>query len=327
MEWYTLGRPGNEKFTWHLLLIMFILAVFILAGFAWAKKKVILIVDGQETQVQTYSLTVADLLKAQGITFSAPDQIEPPITTPLKDNLRVVVRHAAQVILTVDGQVKEVQTCQNIVGDVLKEQGIPLEPQDIVEPGLNDQIGEGTKIKVVRVRTAEEIKEIPLSCPTYREIDAYLEKGFSRIIQDGENGLEKQRWQIVYHDGREVERRLIEHSVIKEPVARVIKVGALQQVSRGGQDFRFSRALDMVATAYTYTGYNTASGVPPRFGVAAVDPQVIPMGSHLYIEGYGFARALDKGSAILGNRIDVFLETEEQTYRWGVRRVKVYILE
>ncbi|MBC7324221.1 MAG: G5 domain-containing protein, partial [Moorella sp. (in: Bacteria)] len=221
----------------------------------------------------------------------------------------------------------EIQTCRSTVGDVLKEQGIPLNPADIVEPAPDSPVREGTQIKVVRVRSEEEIREVPLARPTRREADPHLARGLSRVVQAGKDGLEKQRWLIVYHDGQEVERRLVERTVLKEPVERVIRVGALQQVSRGGQNIRFSRALDVVATAYTYTGYNTASGSPPHFGVAAVDPGVIPMGSRLYVEGYGFARALDKGSAIKGERIDVFFETREQARRWGVRRVRVYILE
>lgn len=329
-------RPGNSRpqrtlfsstiFRFCLLVGLLVIVLGIL-GYAWAKKKIVLVVDGQERQIQTYSRTVADLLKTQGVTFSPADQVEPALPTPLKDNLRVVVSHAARVVLTVDGQTKDIQTCAATVGDVLQEQGIFLDPRDIVEPDPDSRIEDGIKIKVVRVRSEEETREVPIPRPTRREMDPHLERGFSRVVQAGKDGLEKQRWLIVYHDGQEAERRLIERNVLKEPVERVIRVGSLQQVSRGGQDIRFSRALDVVATAYTYTGHNTASGVAPQFGVVAVDPQVIPLGSRLYVEGYGFARALDTGGDIKGNRIDVFLETKEQTRRWGVRRVRVYILE
>lgn len=343
MEWCTLGRPGSQKpgkgpgrlqqSLWRARFLRICLAagmiiiVLGLLGYAWAKKKVTLVVDGREMQVQTYSRTVADLLKNQGITFSSADQIDPSLDTSLKENLRVVVNHAVRVTLTADGQTKEILTCRNTVGDVLQEQGIPVKPGDLVEPAPDSSVAEGMEIKVVRVHTEEEVKEVPVACPTRREIDPHLAKGFSRVVQAGKDGLEKQRWQIVYHDGREVERRLIGSTLVREPVERVIRVGALQQVSRGGQNIRFSRALDVIATAYTYTGHNTASGIPPHFGAIAVDPQVIPLGSRLYVEGYGFARALDTGGAIKGNRIDVFFETKEQTRRWGIRRVRVYILE
>ena len=61
-------------------------------------------------------------------------------------------------------------------------------------------------------------------------------------------------------------------------------------------------------------------------GIVAVDPRVIPLGTRLYVEGYGFATAADKGGAIKGERIDVFLETKEETRKWGRRQVEVFVL-
>ncbi|MDD4170318.1 MAG: 3D domain-containing protein, partial [Desulfotomaculaceae bacterium] len=82
-----------------------------------------------------------------------------------------------------------------------------------------------------------------------------------------------------------------------------------------------------LATGYTYTGNNTASGTAPHYGVAAVDPMVIKMGTRLYVEGYGYATALDRGGAIRGRRIDLFFESYNEAMRWGTRRVKVYVID
>ncbi|MGQ9823828.1 MAG: ubiquitin-like domain-containing protein [Desulfotomaculales bacterium] len=343
MDWCTLGRPGTQKtgyrqscrerkglgrrYFWALTFILLFLIVFFLAGQAWAKKKVVLVVDGKEAEVLTSARTVGELLQEEGVAFSGCDRVDPPAGTPLTNNMRVVLKHAVRVSLTVNGETKEVLTCQDTVADFLFEQGISLSSQDIVEPDPGGRLEEGEKIRVVRVRTAEEVKEVPIPYSTRRETDGDLERGFSRVVQEGKDGLEKQRWLVVYHDNQEVERSLVECSVVKKPVERVVFEGARQQVSRGGENIRFSRALEMVATAYTFTGHNTASGVPPRFGVVAVDPQVIPLGTQLYVEGYGYARALDVGPAITGNRIDVFLNSADEARHWGVRRVKVYILE
>ena len=76
----------------------------------------------------------------------------------------------------------------------------------------------------------------------------------------------------------------------------------------------------------------TASGTKVRPGVVAVDPNVIPLGTKLYIQSldgskdYGFAIAEDTGGAIKGNRIDLFFENSQDVYRFGRRKVKVYIL-
>lgn len=85
--------------------------------------------------------------------------------------------------------------------------------------------------------------------------------------------------------------------------------------------------LDMEITAYTFTGNNTATGVPPRVGLVAVDPRVIPLGSRLRIEGYGEAVAADTGGDIKGNRIDVFLNSRKECIDWGRRKqVRVEII-
>lgn len=98
-------------------------------------------------------------------------------------------------------------------------------------------------------------------------------------------------------------------------------------VSRSGEQIRYTREYQMLATAYTHTGNPTASGVWPKVGVAAVDTNIIPMGTRLYVEGYGYATALDRGGAIKGHRIDLFMDTESQALQWGAQKVKVYILE
>ena len=71
---------------------------------------------------------------------------------------------------------------------------------------------------------------------------------------------------------------------------------------------------------------NTAIGLQAGYGVVAVDPDVIGLGTRLYIEDYGYAVAGDTGGAIKGNRIDLGFLTLEECYAWGRRDVKVYVL-
>src|SRR5690606_1337600 len=94
-----------------------------------------------------------------------------------------------------------------------------------------------------------------------------------------------------------------------------------------------SKSFTVTATAYTAdckgcsgvtsTGINLNDN--PDAKVIAVDPDVIPLHSLVYVEGYGYAIAGDTGSAIRGNKIDVFLSSEKAAKNWGVRKVKVTI--
>ena len=74
----------------------------------------------------------------------------------------------------------------------------------------------------------------------------------------------------------------------------------------------------------TKTGINLKSN--PDLKVIAVDPSVIKLGTKVYVEGYGYAIAGDTGSAIKGNKIDVFFPTKEAAYKWGRKKVKIKIL-
>ncbi len=87
------------------------------------------------------------------------------------------------------------------------------------------------------------------------------------------------------------------------------------------------KTMIFTATAYTWTGNRTAAGTWPSRGTVAVDPRVIPLGTELYIEGYGPAIAADTGSAIKGNRIDLYMESEDECWAWGRRTVEGRVIE
>jgi len=104
-------------------------------------------------------------------------------------------------------------------------------------------------------------------------------------------------------------------------------------VSRSGFT-RGTETMDMVATAYDssyeanypFYGQPSYSGLPLQRGVIAVDPNVIPMGTRLYVEGYGDAIAADQGGAIKGNRIDLYFDSHQEAMDWGIKTVKVTII-
>lgn len=89
---------------------------------------------------------------------------------------------------------------------------------------------------------------------------------------------------------------------------------------------RSGRRLTVRATAYALPG-TTATGVGVRFGIIAVDPRVIPLGTRLYVPGYGEGIAADTGGAVRGNRIDVWLPSEAQAEEWGVKTITITILD
>ncbi|PWA12703.1 peptidoglycan-binding protein [Pueribacillus theae] len=95
-----------------------------------------------------------------------------------------------------------------------------------------------------------------------------------------------------------------------------------------------SKELTVTATAYTAncpgcsgvtaTGINLKAN--PNQKVIAVDPNVIPLGTKVWVEGYGEAIAGDTGGAIKGNKIDVFIPSKQAASNWGIKKVKIKVL-
>jgi 3D (Asp-Asp-Asp) domain-containing protein len=134
------------------------------------------------------------------------------------------------------------------------------------------------------------------------------------------------------------DEKVLASAVLARPTPAVVAVGTAPDLVGpiGGTYYHYSRVLDMIATAYDatwasngpWTGQRSALGLPLHYGVVAVDPRVIPLGSRLYVEQYGLAVAADTGSAIVGNRIDLFFWTDPaQTAAFGIRHLKVYVLD
>ncbi|MCY8498619.1 3D domain-containing protein, partial [Bacillus atrophaeus] len=107
-----------------------------------------------------------------------------------------------------------------------------------------------------------------------------------------------------------------------------------QPVQSNTSNQNAKKELTVTATAYSANDGGisgvTATGVDlnknPNAKVIAVDPKVIPLGSKVYVEGYGEATAADTGGAIKGNKIDVFVPKTSDAHNWGVRTVKVKVL-
>lgn len=191
---------------------------------------------------------------------------------------------------------------------------------------LNQKVSHGTSIKIIHNRIEKKAETRIVSVPARREWDIFLAPGKQRIVDPGRNGMIRDTFMAYYEDGKLTERIKVSSKVMVTPKPMRLALGSYDVISRQGP-VRGGRAIKFEATAYTYTGYRTAIGATTRRGIIAVDPRVIPLGTRLYVEGYGHGVAADTGGAIKGRRIDVFLESEAEARKWGRRNVDVYILD
>ena len=214
----------------------------------------------------------------------------------------------------------------------LSHQAVPSQDQRVLQFPTQANISRGQKEPIQEVVsesvvTDYQLKEVQIDFPTEYVETGTLPPGVSRVKENGIPGLQRQVIKTS-ETGSTVNQEIIYRSDLQVPQTKVIERNSKPII---GEKFDLSKlaiakTYQVEATAYTYTGDLTATGVPPRVGLIAVDPRVIPLGSRVYIEGYGYAIAADTGGDIKGNKVDIFLESERECVNWGRKPVKLYLL-
>lgn len=249
---------------------------------------------------------------------------------------------AKHLLIIVDNQEIPIMQFRGTVADALEKAQVTLRRADIVDAPLNSAAKDRACIHVTRVDTEEITNQELIQYKVVKKADYNLRAGEQRVIKQGRCGMSRQYIQITYQNGKEVKREQLRTEVVKKPEPQLIAYGPQVTVSRGTSrpvaggairdasnslPIQDNKTIRVVSTAYTHTGNRTATGIYPSEGIVAVDPRVIPLGTKLYVENYGYAVAADTGSDIIGNRIDVFFNSHNQAINWGKRTIKVQILE
>jgi len=298
-------------------------------------KQVHIVKDNEKKTVWTVSKTVNELLSEQNITIGAHDKVYPNLDENIENNLEVNISLAFPVTINDGGKTSEVYTTSSTVGEFIGQQGIVLNELDRIENDETAMIKANDTINIIRVEKVNEVVEEKLEYATITKKDSSLLQGSQKVITKGQEGLVNKEYEVIKENGVVVSKTLKKETKIKDTVDKVVAVGtqvAVSQASRG--NVASGKELTVTATAYTAscTGCSgvTATGINlknnPDLKVIAVDPNVIPLGTKVYVEGYGYAVAGDTGGAIKGNKIDVFFPNKSQAYNWGRKTVKIRIL-
>ncbi|OIQ59324.1 cell wall-binding protein YocH precursor [Moorella thermoacetica] len=289
----------------------------------WTGKQVDIYADGQARQVTINQWLVGDFQSRKQENLRIGDWILPLPGGWFWPGLKLFMARGTPVAAEVAGENIWPREAVSVASELLAREGITLGPRDRVETNLGSEEPR-QYIRVIRVEDSIEVQQQPVDPPVVRRPDRYLAPGQEKVVQEGQPGVRYYKYQVRKENGVEIERRLLETWVEIQPTPKIIAYGSrdyLEVSARAGD------TLMLIATAYTHTGNRTATGIWPYRGVVAVDPQVIPLGTRLYVEGYGYAVAQDTGGLIKGNRIDLFMDSEGEAIRWGRRPVIVRILD
>ncbi|NLW56093.1 MAG: DUF348 domain-containing protein [Firmicutes bacterium] len=324
----------------HSYFLLMIPGVFLLFFFLYTLtvNRVELLVDGGKISLTTTASTVEQVLKVAGLTLQPGDEVTPGLKEKIRGEETIEVLRGVNLSIVVDGEEITTRMPPVKVEEALARTGVELGENDRVSLPLGETVWEGLRLKITRV-TSEELTVQYKIAPKVSYInDPNLDKGKQRTVQKGEPGVLERKYTVVYEDGEEIKRTKTGEKVIKPAVKQVIARGTRPVVKTltvaRGITIRYTEMKIMEATAYDpgpescgiYADGYTYTGKKATYGIAAVDPKVIPLGTKLYVEGYGFADAEDIGSAIKNNRIDLCFDTQREAILFGRKKVKVYIL-
>ena len=309
--------------------------------------------DGKSTVVTALETdTAGEILAKSGIVTDGNDEfsVSADALVPDGGTIDILRRNAVRVIVDGGNSKNVVLPEGQTVSDAVAAAGVYLYEGTAVSPDLDTVLHDGNDVTVTTSfkRTVTETNVI------HRDVESTtstnLVMGQSDVIE-GEDGEEVDTYEETVTDGEVTDRLNISSEVTKEPVPdRVIRGTALHTpiskkefdglVLVNGVPEKYSKKISGKATAYSApSGSGTASGLPLEVGTIAVDPEVIPYGSRLYIVTkdhsavYGTAVAADTGTFIYDKRVtaDLFMGFGGAGYDaacdWGVKNVAIYVLD
>lgn len=283
--------------------------------------------------LHTTAPTIGEALREAGMTLYLADRVSPDLSTPVNNGQAVNIEPAVPVTILADGRHLHTRTHRKTVSEALAEVGVPLVGLDYTDPEPNAPLKPDMSIRVVRVAETFRIEQEPVPFEIQWLPDSEMEIDTRSLKQGGENGVLQNRIRVRIEDGKEVSRQLDDSGVIREPKTKIISYGTkivVRTLDTPNGPVEYWRKIRMLATSYSastsgtpksalYYG-RTRLGWQMRFGVVAVDPAVVRLGSRVYVANYGVGDAGDTGSAIKGKRIDLGYDDGDprvwQWYRW-----------
>ncbi|ACK96711.1 MULTISPECIES: cell wall-binding protein EntB [Bacillus cereus group] len=292
----------------------------------------------------------------------AQEIVKPKEEAKVKEEVKVkeepkvqeIVKPKEEAKVKEEVKVKEEPKAQEIVkpkeeAKIKEEVKVKEEPkaQEIVKPKEEAKVKEEVKVKeeekeqeITKAKEEEKAREIAKAKEEEkaREIAKAKEEEKAQEIAKAK---EEEKAREIAKAKEEEKAREIARAKEEERAREIAKAKEEERAKEVSKNNIQSakRELTVVATAYTadpsengtYGGrVLTAMGhdltANPNMRIIAVDPKVIPLGSKVWVEGYGEAIAGDTGSAIKGNRIDVLMGSKSKAMNWGRKTVKVKIL-
>ncbi len=284
------------------------------------EEKVVTVYDGKDKQiVSTAARNYKQILANLGISLNSYDKYWSS-SEKVRNGAVLVVERAIPVTIVTREKTRILYTTKQTVQGVVNEAGFDWKKMMPIEDEMM-KVTQGMQIHVVpyTAKMVNHVESIPVH---YRKwYDSSLAPGEEVIVQEGVPGKRQVEMEEFVSDGKVIRTIEADVKVLDEGIPGIMKTGSVEDTE--------GFVKIMQASAYHPSdgnGYGiTATGTRAGHGTIAVDPRVIPLGTRVFIPHYGHAVAADTGGAIIGDRIDLCMETFEECYNFGRRNVEVFV--
>ena len=329
------------------ILLPLAIALLLLSQTAFAQTTYV-ITDGDRVLVHTTSATDPKaVLGEAGLELGADDTYTTQAVAGVSE---ITVRRSQNITIDYYGEVMEEVSFGETVEELLTRLNLSWGQDDTISLSLDTETYDGMELAVARVVHQQQTYTAAVPYETVYCSDSTIPEGTEVVLTEGEVGEMVCQAKVTYVNGEESERTVLSQRVTSQPVDEVVAVGCGEEESSGempiigdgtitlptGEVLNYTRTMFAGATAYHCEGYvgTTATGTEARVGAIAVDPRVIPYGTRMFIitnDGeyvYGIATAEDCGSIdhIVGDRVDLYFNTEEECIEFGYRECTIYFL-
>ena len=333
------------------VLLIPVIVLLLLSQTVFAQNTYV-ITDGDRVLVYTSSASdPAAVLTEAGLALGADDTY----TTQAGTGVSEITVHRSHTV-TVDncGETVEVSATDETVAELLQRLNITVDASVTVSVPTEMETYNGLVITVSRTVVDTQTYTATIPHQTRYYYDYTLPAGTQKVLNEGHDGQMLCTASVVYVDGEEISRTVIEQTVITQPADTIISMGLGSDVVPTplpaddliitdthiilptGEILAYSGTMDMLASAYNHNDKGcdmiTYTGTTVHIGTVAVDPRIIPLGTRMFIvtkDGtyvYGISTAEDIGSSIKNARVDLYFPTQEECFIFGMRDVTIYFL-
>ena len=315
------------------------------------------VIDGKTRKTLTFNEgTVADAIKAAGLTISKSDSVSLSQNTQLEPDMEITIARFFTINVNLRGEKLSKEVPAGTVADALAYLDIKIDNDDVVNVNLSTEVSEDMNIKIDKVTYKEIEKTEKVAYNTvYKDTDD-MYVGESSVETQGADGERTITIKEKYINGKLESSKETKNEITTQPIDEVILNGTKEYVSQvytnsgyvsaneteniltdvNGNQVHYTNVLTGSGTAYyAPVGALTSTGRLARYGVVAVDPDIIPYGSILYIVSndgevvYGYAVAGDTGGALWAGTaiVDLYYNTYDECCQFGRRDVTIYVLD